>query len=326
MSDTGLTVQEAIESIERDNAPPETVEAPAQAEETEIEAVPTAETSEEPEGEPEGEIAESDETEEAEEAEPASAIEPPRFWDADKKELFRALSPELQAYVVAKEGERDKATSVVIQKASEKAKAIDAETSKLGAISAHLDKLLPTAEQTFESRWKNVDWNKVVDEYGAEAALKLRNDFEREQSTVQQLTAAKAEVDGIQTAKFVSDRFETLKTVAPELTEDGKGPERQLELVKYLSGFGVNPDIIIKRASAQELAIGYKAMLYDRAQAKAKTAATAPKPAPVAKPNVRPTAGVVPGSPQSSKLKILEQRFAKSNSKEDLIALITAQG
>lgn len=329
MSDTGhLTIAQAVSEINASEAaPPEKVEAaPAEKPEEELEAVPAAEDASEPETATEGESEAEPEQEAAEGEEPQpKPIEPPRFWDAEAKKRFSELPPDLQAIVVARESERDKATAKALETASVRGKAHEAETSKLATLAAHLDQLVPNAEKMFQNRWKNVDWNKVVDDYGAEAALKLRNDFESEQQTVQQLQAAQSEVEQAQVKQFVSDRFEKLKTVAPELADSKAGAKRQMDLHNYLVGLGVPSKTIIERASAEELAIGYKAMLWDNAQKKAQTLAAAPKPAVPSRTAVRPTASVQHGAPQLAALKSLDAAFKRDPSMKNLTALEEAR-
>jgi hypothetical protein len=83
--------------------------------------------------------------------------------------------------VLAKETERDKATAKN-GGGRLKRKAADGEASRIAQLNGVLDKLLPQAMETFKDRWENVDWDAVVDQRGAEEALKLKNQMETEQA------------------------------------------------------------------------------------------------------------------------------------------------
>lgn len=292
---TPISIDQAVALLDaadkREEAPAEAEAASTEGQNTEAE--PAAEAASEPETATDGETAETDDApEEAEEAE-LPAIEPPRFWDADKKELFKGLPREAQEYLLAKESERDKATSKAMEEAANARNKANGEASKITQLSAVLDKLLPQATETFNSRWKNVDWNAVVDQYGADQALKLRNQFEQEMGQVQQLQAAKAEADQIQHARFVEAETAKLPQLCPDLVDAQHGATRRADLAKFLIDNGYTPDVL-NRISALETSIAYDAMRFRKAQADAKAKADAPKPAPkppvTPKPSVRSTA------------------------------------
>lgn len=324
MSDTGTSINETIAALE---APPpeEKVEAAPQAEEI-SEAVPTAEGADEPAGATEGVEAEGTEDEpEGETPEPAP-LDPPRFWDAEKKALFSDMPRELQEYVLSKESERDKATSKAIEEAAGKRKAADGEALRMAQYSTALDKLIPQAAETFQSRWANVDWNTVVDTYGAEEALKLRNNFEQESRTLQQLQTAKVEADNIQFAKFVEIESGKLGEYCPELTDPKEGNNRKVELGKFLVTEGI-PESSIRHMTAKETSLAYDAYRWRQAQAKAVTMANKPKPAaPASKVAVRPTASVSRGTTETARIRSLEGAFAQNPSVKNLEALLNAKG
>jgi hypothetical protein len=327
-----LTIAQAtadLDAVERKEN-----EAPAQAdaastEEPNTEAEPAVEDAAEPETAIEGDNAETEDAEgEAEEAE-LPAIEPPRFWDAEAKKRFGELPPDLQELVLAKETERDKATAKSIEEAALKRKAAEGEASRIAQLNGVLDKLLPQAIETFKSRWQGVDWNAVVDQYGAEQALKLRNDFEREQGVVQQLQAAKDEAEQVQFSRFVEAETAKLPEMVPDLVDPKLGPERRAALGKFLIETGI-PAENLKRISALETSIAYDAMRWRQAQAKAKVQAATPstpaKTATPARPSVKPTAAANRGSPQIARIKALEAAYDKNPSVNNLEALLAAQG
>jgi len=319
-ADSGfLTIDQAVANLdaadnpEKKEAPAETDAASTEGQNTEAE--PAAEDASEPETVTADDDAETeDEQEEAEEAE-LPPIDPPRFWDAEAKKRFGELPRDLQELVLAKETERDKATSKALEEAAVKRKAADGEASKIAQLNGVLDKLIPQATETFKGRWENVDWDKVVDQYGADQALKLRNQMETERSQIQQLQAVKEQADAATTSRFVAERFEQLRTVCPDLVDGKAGEDRQLKLVQFLTeNTKIPAENIIRRASAEELSIAYDAMLYRqaKAEAKAKTVApktTQPKPAATPKPTVKSTAAPArAASPQLARIQALQKK------------------
>lgn len=320
-ADSGiLTIDQAVAQL--DAADKQEAEAPAEAdaaspsEGQNTPAEPAAETASEPETATDGETAETEDGK-AEGDEPElPAIEPPRFWDAEAKKRFGDLPRDLQELVLAKETDRDKATAKAIEEAALKRKAADGEASRIAQLNGVLDKLIPQAAEMFKDKWENVDWDKVVDQYGADQALKLKNQMEGERKQLQQLQTAKEQADAATTSRFVADRLEQFKTICPDLVDAKDGPDRQLKLVQFLSENAGHPaDQVIKRASAQELSIAYDAMRWRQAQADAKAKASAPKtpaqtqPARPQKPTVRSTAAPSrSGSPQLSRLTQLNNK------------------
>lgn len=326
MSETGTSISETIAAL--DAAPPkEKVEAAPVAETEITEAVPTAEDAPEP-VEATGDETTEDTAEQEEGEEPVlSPLDPPRFWDTEDKKAFGELTRAEQERLLKYSKVADTVTAKKLEEAETARKAASTETAKITQLSGIVDQTLTEAKAKFSNRWDNVDWNSVADQYGVEAAFKLRNDYETEQATVQRLEAAKSEVDRVQTAAHISTRLEQLKTVAPDLTDEKLGPDRQLKLVNYLAQYGVAPEVSIKRASAQELAIGWKAYLYDQGLAKATALVNMPKPAVTpSKVNVRPTASVPRGTTETARIKALEGAFAKNPSVKNLVALQEAKG
>lgn len=330
-ADSGIiSIDQAVANLDAadkkdDQAAPEQ----AAAEGTETEAEPAAEDAIEPETATDGEDAEPEDAEEAEEAE-LPAIEPPRFWDAEAKDRFRELPRDLQELVLAKETERDKATSKAIEEAALKRKAADGEASRIAQLNGVLDKLLPQAVETFKSRWEGVDWNAVIDQQGADQALKLRNQMEAEQAQLQQLQAAKSQAENVQFARFVEAETAKLPELCPDLAvpDQKVANERKQALGKFLISTGI-PAESLRHMSALETSIAYDAMRWRQAQAEAKAKSSAPKPAPksaaVPKPSIRATAAPAKGgSPQQQRIQTLERK--PSLTIDEAVELLDLQG
>lgn len=330
-----LTIDQAVANLDAADQKEEQAPATAAAAETpNTEAEPAAEDTPEPETAIEGDDAETEEgAEEAEEAE-LPAIEPPALWSKEDKDAFLELPRHLQERLLARETESNRVVSKKFEEAAALRKAADIEASKLTQLTAHLDKLIPEAEQTFATNWGigEIDWNRVAQEHGVERAFQLKNDHDRQLASIQQLKAAKDTAENVTTAKFKETRAEQMRTVVPDLADAKEGPARQIELVNYLaSQGGVDPQVIINRASAKELAIGWKAYLYDKLNADAKTKAASPKtpaqpkPATPARPSVKPTAAPArAGSPQSARIQALQRKTSLTT--DELVELMDLQG
>lgn len=249
----------------------------------------------------------AEEAEEAEEEaeEAAPPVEAPHFWSAEDKAAFAKAPPEVQAAIVEHENNRNRAAEQFIQRTAESAKQYQTAAEKL-------TELFETARQN-EDLFGPVDWEEWLrtDPGGALAA----------QHKVQQLQAAKAEADRNAFASFLQEEGRKLPTVAPELADPVDGPKRRAELGQYLVSQGVPPEQLTA-ASAIELAIAYKAMKFDQAQAAAKTATTR-KPAEAPRKPVKPTSAQPGSSPQRTAQQ-LSNRFAQTRSDDDAVALILA--
>lgn len=306
-----LSVDQAVMAMELPKKEPEApVEAaPVKAGETDSPAEPTAEDTTGAETQTDGE-AETEQAPdaEAEQAEQQPALEPPKFWDADAKSRFGKLPREDQEYILKKEDERNAATAKALQQSTERSKAAEAEVSKLSALTAGLDKLLPQAQEAFKGRWENVDWDKVVDTYGAEQALKYRNQMENERAQLQQLEAAKQQTQAIQFQRFVAEESAKLAEVAPDLADPKQGPARKEALGKFLTGLGVPADRI-PWMTAVEAALAYDAMQWRNGKQTAeKLVAAKPQPAPAKKAPAKPVGTNAPASPQHARIQALSRK------------------
>lgn len=267
-----------------------------------VEAAPVAEPEAEAEPEVEAEAPEGEPEAEAEEEAPA--VEPPHFWSAEDKTAFAKAPPEVQAAIIEHENNRNRAAERFVQQQSEAAKQYQTAAEKLS-------ELFETARQN-EDLFGPIDWEQWLRDNPGEALAA--------QHKVQQLQAAKAEAEQRQFAAFLQEEGRKLPTVAPELADPVEGPKRRAALGNYLVNSGIAPEQL-QAASAAELAIAYKAMKWDEAQAAAKTRAAKPVEAP-RKP-VKPTSAQPGSSPQRTAQQ-LSNRFAQTRSADDAVALIIA--
>lgn len=300
---------------------------PAQnaGDETESEAEPIA-------AEDASEPSEAIAGDEADDAEPAAeelpAIDAPHSWDAEAKAKFAELPREAQEIIAARETERDKAISKAQQESAEERKKISAELAKLGTLTNTLDAHIPRWEQAFQDRWTGVDWTRVIDEVGAEQALKLKMQYETERDQLQRMHFVQQATRNAQHIEFVKGEFGKLAKLAPDLADEKKGAQLRPKVVQFLiengavsEQFGPVADQI-RWLSAPQAAIAYDAMRYREAKA------TALKSNPVTAKSKQPA--IAPGAkqaatPQKQKLADLNSRLNRTGKIDDAVALLKAR-
>lgn len=194
-------------------------------------------------------------------SEPA-AIEPPHSWDAEHKALFADLPRNVQEYLAAREGDRDRAVSTAKREAADARSRAEAELAGFGQLSSQMKALLPHAAQTFRSRWgDNPDWSAVVDQYGAEEAFRLKAQYEVERDELKALAQRTAEADHVRHRQFVAGEMEKLKTVSPAMAGEGGGKLRaEVGAYAVKQGWATADDL--RFVSAHQLEMARKAMLY----------------------------------------------------------------
>lgn len=327
-----LSIEQAVaeleKPIEQEAAPAETETPPVEEQNTEAE--PAAEDASEPGTAIEGEDAETDDAE-AEGDEPElPAIEPPRFWDAEAKKRFGELPRDIQELLSQNEDRSVKATSKSLQEAAEARKAATEQASNLTALRTQLDQHIQTAKSRFKSKWENVDWNATIDQYGAEQALKFKNEFEADQAAIAQAERDATVAERTDLQNFTAKEMAKLPDLAPDLADPKIAPQRFEAITKALTSAGYTPKQM-QWLDAFQIAAMNDALKWREANANAKAQIglpkTAAKPAAPARPSVKPTAAPArPGSSQQVRLKSLESKFASDPSIENLEALLNAQG
>ncbi len=297
---------------------------PEKTTETEQETQPSQEglidSPDEPEAgnsEAEPEIQVNGEQEQEQEAVQPS-IEAPTFWNAEAKQRFAELPAELQEFVATQEQTRQSQTTEAQKVAAEKQREAEARLSETQAYYERVDQTLGQVQETFKSRWDNVDWQKWAVDAPAEY-IQAKAQYEAEQTEMQRLNGVKQDTDTRRYQEHLRTEGAKLEKLVPELTDPEKGGERKQELFTYLGKFGMEPQQI-KWARAVELSIGYKAMMYDRAQ----TAVNSPKPLP--KPKAVKSVSKAAAQSQNQSLKAANKRFNDSGSVDDAVAVLLARG
>lgn len=242
--------------------------------------------------------------------EPVTAIEPPQFWDAEGKERFAKLSPASQKEVVEYEKQRTAAVAKAMQKAAETTKQSEAKLKQLQEAAEGIGEYVSsqTAHMQAWETWLGSSAAQELAEtnpnaYNAELAR-----YDREKRSYETVLAQKAEAEKLTFQTYFEEQRKLLPEVAPELADPKEGPQRMQETMTYLSQRGV-PVEQVRGISAVEASIAYKAMLWDKAQAKAKEL---PKPKP------KPAGPTAPASGQGVRASSSEARIKQLNSMHSL--------
>lgn len=311
MDDAERPEDAATNKIEADSE----AEASAEADE-ESDAEPTAEDSE---ADPDGATDDADDEEDAEEAD-QPPIQAPHSWDREAKAAFEALPRKMQEVISARENERDRVVSQKLNEAAEQRKAYEERASKVSQYAEIFDQLADQAKQRFAGRWDGVDWVQMAQRLDPADYQRQRAEYEADQQTLSRTVAAREAAEKAYHQKFIADETAKLREIAPEIVNS---PEVRTELVKYASDLGVDKDAL-SWASAAELSVLHKAMLFDKMKAQPVKAKAAPtKPAPKA---VRPAseAKTTPRNVQERDKAM--KRLSQSGSVDDAVAAILAQG
>lgn len=328
-ADSGfLTIDQAVANLdaadEKEKQAPAETEAP---EGTDSEAEPAAEGVTEPETVTEDADAETEDAKaEADQAE-LPAIEPPRFWDAEAKARFSELPRDIQELLSQNEDRSVKATAKSLQEAAEARKVADSEASNLTALRAQLDKHIETAKSRFKSKWEKVDWNATIDQYGADQALKFKNEFEADQAAISQAEKDAAVAEHTDLVNFTAREMAKLPELAPDLADPKTAPQRFEAIAKALRSANYT-EKQIKWIDAFQVCAINDALKWREANAKAKAQIGLPKtpakPAVAPKPSVRPTAAPArAGSPQQARIQQLNRKTSLTT--DELVELMDLQ-
>lgn len=266
-----------------------------------------------------------------------AAIEPPVSWNAEAKEQFKQLPPELQQFVAKRESERETLLVTHGQKASEEAKALAAERTQLANERAQQVTLLQSVlyQLTPEfQQFQSLDWDKLAREAPAEWAQK-RQAFDGLQM---RWNAAQQQIAGIQQAEqteqtkqrqtFVQAEFQKLVDKVPDFADRAKFKSFGEDLQKYL------PEISQQEWGSvvdhRYLLLAREAMLYrkgvaDRAAAQGKRAPATASQQRVIKPAGRQGTSVREEA-NGKQIAALHGNLRKSGDVRDAAAILTASG
>lgn len=314
MTETGaLSVEDAVAHLSAEEA---VEDQPQTTDQPEIEG-DAPETASEDDDLSDG--SEDDDAEDQTEDDPETpAIEPPKSWDAEHKEKFAALPRDVQEYLLARETERDKGVSVQQQRAAEARQAAEREAQAVAALKPQIETLMGQAQKVFQQSWQGMDataWAQLAQtDPNRYVALKAQHDADVQ--ALQQLDAARQQAEAVEYSSFAQAQTARLAEVAPHIASD---PKAQAEVFDYIGKAipNITPDTA-RWISAEEFVIAQKAMLYDRAQA--------PQPKPQGKKVITAKPSPAPAPLKQRQSAQVVDRFRKTGSIDDAVALLNQRG
>ena len=264
---------------------------------------------------------EDDEGGDEEDDEPELVIEAPQFWDADGKEVFakleetlKAAPPELRPIVASlaeqvnkNEKQRNITLSRKLEETATVRKVAEQAAEKLDGFISETDTKLERYKNgdlgEALAYYRGIDWvreSQISDpDTVRQHQVKFRaleDEFQALKDAKAKAITAKTETEQREFQQFAQTRYAELKERAPQFLDPKTGPALDKRVTEYLSQTGYTPDMLMG-ASANDLIVAEKAMLWDEAQAKAKKAT---KPKPVAgkarRKGLKPSAAKPPAS------------------------------
>lgn len=253
----------------------------------------------------------------------AAAIQAPEFWSAEEKALFAKAPPEVQQLVAAKTAEAEKR----VYSAKEEAAAARKEASTVAETRAAVDQFLERAQTLFRDKWDGVDWAQWAQD-DPTAAFQAKLEYEAELDALNKANAAREATEAQEHQQFIRDEMAKLKEAGHPLADPDatKAKAARQELATYLTGQGVPPEAL-KWASAEELKLAHKAMLYDRLQA------DLARKSPPKNPSAAGPAAPKPSAPPPPRKVVNERkrtevvvRAMKTGKVDDAVAALLALG
>lgn len=273
---------------------------------------------------------EDDESGEEESDEPELVIEAPQFWDADGKEVFAKLEKTLKAapkelrpivadlaeQVNKNEKQRNITLSRKLEETATVRKVAEQAAEKLDGFISETDRALEFYE--------GIDWVAEAQQTDPATYAQHQAKFQALKDAKAKAITAKQETEQREFQQFAQQRHAELKERAPQFLDPKTGSELDKRVTSYLVSTGYTPDMLMG-ASANDLIVAHKAMLWDEAQAKAKTATT---PKPVAgkarRKGLKPSAAKPPASSKQALRKKINSSSGLST--DDAVSALLALG
>lgn len=322
MSETGaLSIDDAVAHLSAEEAvddQPHTHEAETDDEADAPDLTPDA-------GHQETDDADADDGEAGDETDPEEAddpelpaIDPPKSWDAEHREKFAALPRDVQEYLLARETERDKGVSAQQQRAAEARQAAEREAQAVAALKPQIETLIGQAQKVFQQSWQGMDataWAQLAQtDPNRYVALKAQHDADVH--AIQQLDAARKEAEAVEWQAFAQAQTARLPEIAPQIAADQKV---MAEVFDYIAKSTPNltPEDR-KWIDADQMLIAWKAMQYDQAKA--------PQPKPQGKKVITAKPSPAPAPLKQRQSAQVVDRFRKTGSINDAVALLNQRG
>lgn len=266
----------------------------------------------------EAEVTEEDDADPSEDDPELPAIDPPKSWDAEHKAKFDALPRDVQEYLTAREAERDKGVSMAQQRAAEARQKAEADVQALSALKPQIETLMGQAQKVFQQSWQGMDataWSQLANtDPGRYVQLKAQHDADVH--AMQQLDAARQQAEAVEWQAFAQTQTARLPEVAPQLADDHKALAEVFDYIAKATPTLTNEDR--KWIDADQILIAWKAMKYDQA--------SAPQPKPQGKKVVSARPSTAPAPLKQRQAAQTTERFKKTGSIADAVALLNQRG
>lgn len=250
----------------------------------------------------------------------AEPVDAPNWWDAEAKGRFADLPTDVQKIVRAQEDKREAITQKAKQEAAEARKTFEAKAAEIAALAEKVGEIIPQAEAAFADRWAGAtpEFWLELSQSDATTYVQLKAEFDADQMRLAVLRDANQETQRVSQEQHFKTQAARLAEIDPVLVSD---PKRLQAVGDYIIKSGI-PAEQIAQATAEELSIVHKAMMWDQSQSKVRAAVAKPETSKLApSKSVSPTARVPVQSPQQRDTQKQINRFNQTKSREDLQAL-----
>jgi hypothetical protein len=238
---------------------------------------------------------------EGDDGEDPQSLEPPNGWNTKEKGLFRELPPEVQAVILRRESDQDKAFTQKTQEIAEHRKALESTFSEIQnereAYARNLQQLLFVAAPEAE-KFANVDWQRLAQEAPADYVRAtaerdaLRGRIGGIQQELQRVAAQAQQAQAQQFATIRQAEQQRLVEALPDFGDREKAPQKIAEMRSWLNRKGFSDQEIGQVVDHRVLLVVNEAMQADRArnarrQAETKRNGAAPQVQPPGSPRQR---------------------------------------
>ncbi|WP_114954308.1 hypothetical protein [Sphingosinicella terrae] len=270
---------------------------------------------------PETEDMQDGEDEAAEEAQPA-AVAMPASWSREDERLWSTLSPEAQARIAEREGQRDAAINSKFREAAELRRAHEAEIEEANlnrrlyaeAADQVLSLVVPQPPPITMLDVASSDYDPDTYHYRKalhEETVALLNSHaaQRQQIAAQEQARQFEAINGATRDAFIRS--------VPDVADQAKAPAVFQELIDYALSAGAPADLFASPTTALEWHVLWKAREYDRLQsARARVRETPPPEPRKAQPAVRPGVATPRGAAERQRRQGAIDRLRKEGSVE----------
>lgn len=214
---------------------------------------------------------------------PGPKLDPPARWEAEDKALFATLPRKAQETILAREKLQQAEVTKAQQKSADVAKTFETRLQHLNAVAETIGQYVDTGTAKMQywqdrmSKWD--DWfaseeaaqmaQEDEPSYRANVALHRKEIAKANQDgrTLEKAKADKAKAEAAEFAAYTQEQGRLMSELIPELADEKEGPKLRSDLIEYLKKDGFEAPLL-KRISAKEARIAFKAKKHDDLEAK----------------------------------------------------------